>query len=57
MSKNLQAGRARLTDEELAAVDAILSDGEDDAERRAFREQLRLLRLKRQTQDDDASPS
>lgn len=44
VSKNMEAGLERLTEEERRIIAAILADGGPDAEARAFREQLRMAR-------------
>lgn len=45
MSRNMHAGRAKLTDAERAAIDAAI-DGTPEALDRAFHEQLRIARQK-----------
>lgn len=45
MSRNLNAGRAKLADEERAAVDATL-DGTPEGDDRAFHAQLKIAREK-----------
>ena len=47
MSRNLAAGRGRLTEAERQAVDEIAREGTPEAEDRAFREQVRIARGKR----------
>ncbi len=45
----MNAGRKSLTAAEKQAIDALL-DGTADGERRAFKEQLRVLRAKRKAE-------
>jgi hypothetical protein len=47
MSRNLAAGRGRLTEVERQAVDEIAREGTPEAQDHAFHEQLRILREKR----------
>jgi len=52
VSRNLAAGRGRLTEAERKAVDEIAREGTPEAEDRAFNEQLRILREKRKQERD-----